>query len=67
MEIVGERVPTVILLACPSCNLGQAHFYPQFIHDFVHALCLKGLLKLMRAAGIRIVKSESELPSKCLK
>jgi len=32
-----------------------------------YALTRKGLLKLMRAAGIRIVKSESELPSKCLK
>ena len=32
-----------------------------------YALTRKALLKLMRAAGIRVVKSQSELPSKCLK
>lgn len=32
-----------------------------------YALTRKGLLKLMRAAGIRIVDSRSKLPSKCLK
>lgn len=32
-----------------------------------YALTRKGLLKLMRAAGIRMVDSRSELPSKCLK
>lgn len=47
-----------------STNLDDGEIYKQ---GGKWALTRKALLKLMRAAGIRIVSSKSEIPSRCLK
>lgn len=62
-EIADIQAP-VMNVVYISTNDADGEIYKQ---GGKYALTRKGLLKLMRAAGIRVVESKSELPSTCLK
>ena len=62
---IAEIQSPVMNVVYISTNISDGEIYEQ--QRGKYALTRKALLKLMRAAGIRIVKSQSELPSKCLK
>ncbi len=62
---IAEIQSPVMNVVYISTTIADGEIYEQ--QRGKYALTRKALLKLMRAAGIRIVKSQSELPSKCLK
>lgn len=62
---IAEIQSPVMNVVYISTTISDGEIYEQ--QRGKYALTRKALLKLMRAAGIRIVKSQSELPSKCLK